>query len=83
MHHDFRLPRHPLDVHRADPIPNVPATGKLYPVLLGAVRNGNRHDFAPDKGSTIQDSQGGMTKLKERLRTEVEVLERVWVLLSI
>lgn len=48
VYHDVRLPCRPVVIPRSDPVPNVIFTGHIPPVLLGAVRNGDRHDAAPD-----------------------------------
>ena len=60
VHHNIHLSCLPLDIHRPDSVPNVTLIGKLRSVLLGAVRNGNRHDDAPDEGSANQNSQVGV-----------------------
>ena len=73
VHHDVRLSRHPLDVHGPDSVPNVTLIGKPLPVLLGAVRDGDRHDDAPDEGSASQNSQVGVIKLRGIVQTRVRM----------
>ena len=69
VHHDPRLSRHPLDVHQPDSVPNVTLIGKPLPVLLGAVRDGDRHDDAPDERSANQNSQAGVIKPRGIVQT--------------
>jgi len=60
VHHDVRLSRRLMVIHRPHSVPNVPFTRQLHSVLLGAVRNGDRYDAAPDEGSGHQNPEGGV-----------------------
>jgi len=60
VHHDIRLSRHSLVIHGPNSVPNVTFNGELRPVLLGAVRNGDRHDPTPYQGPGDQNPQGGV-----------------------
>lgn len=64
VHHDLGLPRSPLYLHRPDCVPNVAFNGKLCPILPGPVRNGHRHDGAPDEGSENENPQDGVSEGK-------------------
>ena len=73
VHYDARLPRRPMVIPRSDPVPNDVLTGNIYPILLGAVRNGDRHDDALDKGSGRQTPQGGVIRMEAIRRVRISI----------
>jgi len=83
MHHDIRLSRHPLDIRRSNSVPNGPFTRKPLSVLLGTVRNGDRHDATPDQGSGNQNPQGGVIQKGIELGCHAQIVlliivSRMW-----
>ena len=71
VYYDARLPRRPMVISRSDPVPNDILTGHIHPILLGAVRNGDRHDATLDKSSGRQTPQGGVIRMEAIRRVRI------------